>query len=400
MALRTQSRPPLRTLSIILSVAAVILWLLPLLVKSPVLFPPGPAFIDIFVYKGRFTVYHSLKFFTSRAFSAFAYPPGGAPIYAAFYATADSVQTYLTLAAVSSITAIIAACLYLRRHAASHLIPLLLLCSFPLVFLVQRANIEIILWIVIALGILVYLRGYAILAAFLFGLAASVKLYPIFLLGLFLKRKQDTPAFLVGLTTAVMALLAACAYSGPTLLVAANGFTHGIGSFQDHYIDKVSKVEVIFDHSLFSPLKYSAFQQHTSPAAWTHTYYLVAGTFALLLFLRIRSFPALNRIVFLLVAMVCLPPVSFTYTLVHLYLPALLLCAALCSPRTPPTTAVATLALLLFITLPLPSLTVLLPGYSASQPFPCGPLQSLCLLAVLILTTLKPWPTTTLPSTL
>ena len=374
-----------------LSAVAAILWLLPLFASHSVLFPAGPGFEDIIVYQGRFTVYHTLKFFTSRAFSGFAYPPGAAPIYEVFYATSDAVQAYLLLAGATTLTALAAAYLFLRRNGSAKLFPLLLFFCFPLIFLIQRANIEIVLWVIIVLGVLAYRRGAAILAAVLFGIAASIKLYPILLLGLFLKpasrrTRQDLPAFAIGLVTTVVALIAATAYTGPTFLLAAHGFTTGVDRFQDHYVDTVSKVEVAFDHSLFSPLKYLAYSNHASPAPWTQTYYLIAGTFALLLFVRVRTLPFLNRAVFLLAAMVSLPPVSFTYTLVHLYLPLLLLlCALAASRKPPPATAVIVCALLLFLMLPLVSLYVF-------QPLPTGPIQSFVLLAILILSALTAWP--------
>ena len=374
-----------------LAAVAAILWLLPLFASHSVLFPSGPNFEDIVVYQGRFTVYHTLRFFTSRAFSGFAYPPGAAPIYEAFYATSDAIQAYLVLAGATTLAALAAAYLCLRRNGAAKLfLPLLLFC-FPLIFLIQRANIEIVLWIIVVLGVLAYRRGMAILAAILIGIAASIKLYPILLLGLFLKpasrrTRQDLPAFAVVLVTAIVALIAATAYTGPTFLLAAHGFTTGVDRFQDHYVDTVSRVEVAFDHSLFSPIKYWAYSNHASPAPWTLTYYFIAGAFALLLFVHVRTLPFLNRIVFLLAAMVSLPPVSFTYTLVHLYLPLLLLLCALATSRTTlPATAVAVCALLLFVMLPLVSLYVF-------QPLPTGPIVSFTLLAVLILSALTAWP--------
>jgi hypothetical protein len=371
------------------AILASILWLLPLFSPHSVLFPGGPNYADILVYKGRFTVYHSLKFFTSRAFSGFAYPPGAAPIYEFFYQTSNALATYLTLATITALAALTAAWLYLRRNGIARLFPLLLLFSFPLVFLIQRANIEIVLWIVVALGIVAYRRSTPLPAGVLFGLAASVKLYPIFLLGLFLKRRSQLPAFFVGLTTAILALIAATAYTGPTFLQAASGFTTGLGRFQDHYVETVSSVELIFDHSLFAPLKYQAYLQHISPAPWTHIYYLIAGTFALLLFLRVRTLPAINRIVFLVAAMVSLPPVSFTYTLVHLYLPLLLLLGLIAASRTvPPPTAIVVLALLLFLLLPLMAVQAL---HNGTPPWPTGPMQSCALLAILVLTALTPW---------
>ena len=367
-------------------IAAAILWLIPLFASSPLIFPAGPAFEDIIVYKGRFTLYHTAKFFTSRAFSGFAYPAGAAPIYEAFYKTSNPTQTYLLLAAIATIAALTAAFFFLRRSNAARLFLPLLLFTFPLIFLIQRANIEIVLWLIIALGLIAYRRGLAILAAILFGIAAAVKLYPILLLGLFLKRKKDLPAFLIGLLTAVVTMYAAVAYAGPSVAIAANGFFRGVDRFQDHYVDTVSKVEVAFDHSLFSPIKYFTYTNHTSPAPWTTLYYVTAGAFALLLFLRVRTLPFLNRVVFLVAAMVSLPPVSFTYTLVHLYVPTLLLLAALATFRTrPPATAIAALMLLLFLMLPIMSLSIL-------TPLPTGPIQSCALFILLILTVLTPWP--------
>jgi hypothetical protein len=369
---------------------AAILWLLPLLTTHPILFPSGPNFEDILVYKGRFTLYHSAKFFTSRAYSAFAYPAGAAPIYALFYATSDATTTYLLLAAVATLSAFTAAFLYLRHHAATKLFLPLLLFSFPLIFLIQRANIELTLWLIVALGIVAYRRNLAILAAVLFGIAAAIKLYPILLLGLFLKPKaarsrQDLPAFTTGVLTFILATATAIATTGPTFAVAAHGFFTGVDKFQGHYVDTVSKVEIAFDHCLFSPIKYLAYTQHLSPAPWRSTYYVCAALLALALFLRVRTLPFLNRIVFLVAAMVCLPPVSFTYTLVHLYLPMLLLLGALLTTaKPPPPTAMAALALLLFLTLPLVSLRVL-------TPIPTGPIQSFALLALLVLSAVTPW---------
>jgi hypothetical protein len=383
--LRTSKLPsPLNALLYLFAAIAAILWLLPLVSSHSVLFPAGPNYEDIIVYKGRFTVYHSAKFFTSKTFSGFAYPPGAAPIYEAFYRTSDALLTYLIVAYTTAVIALIAAYRYLHRNRIGNLFPLFLLFSFPLIFLIQRANIELILWIIVALGILAYRRGLGLIAAVLFGLAAAVKLYPIFLLGLFLKRRQDLPAFAVGCLTAVVALIAATAYAGPTFVFAAHGFINGVGNFQGHYVDTVSRVEVAFDHSLFSPIKYWAYSHHTTPAPWTQLYYLTAGTFALLLFLRVRTMPTLNNIVFLTTAMVSLPPVSFNYTLVHLYLPMLLLLAALTAARTNPTAAL-TLALILSLMLPLIALSII-------HPIPAGPIQSFTLLAILILCAITPWP--------
>lgn len=367
--------------------AAVLLWLLSLTVSRPTIFPSGPTYEDIIVYKGRFTLYHTARFFTSRAYSAFAYPAGAAPIYEAFYSTSNALQTYLLLCTGTIALALLSAFAFLKKHAAASLfLPLLFLC-FPMVFLVQRANIEIVLWALVAVGLILYCRGLAIPAAMLFGIAAAVKLYPILALGLFLKRKRDLPALIIGVSSAIAAMIAAIAYTGPTFMIAAKGFFTGVNRFQDHYVDVVSKVEVAFDHCLFSPFKYYAYAHHVSPAPWKQTYFLLAATLAIVLFLRVRTMPFLNRVIFLIAAIVSLPPVSFTYTLVHLYVPLLFLLVALAgSRRQPPATAIMALVLLCFLMLPLMGLTAL------DATLPTGPAQSAALLCLLLLCAMQPWP--------
>jgi hypothetical protein len=395
------SAPPwlLRLLSAFAVVAAV-LWILPvtpMLTGHPfaftALFPGGRAFADILVYHARFTLFHTRKFFlVTRGISAFAYPAGAAPVYEVFNSFAHPDIAYLDVAAAwtAIFTAITWAILAKASSAgtATRLYMRLALLSFPLIFLIERANIELILWMIVAIGILAYRKGYAVPAAILFGVAASMKLYPIFLLGLFLKRRRDLPAFAIGIVTALAATAFAIAYAGPTFSIAAHGFYVGVDRFQDHYAETVRSAEIDFDHSLFSPIKYWSYVQHQSLQAWMTPYYLCAGAFAGLLYLRVRTLPFLNRVIFLVAAMVSLPPVSYSYTLIHLFLPVVLFVAALLKTRNAPTTAKLAFAAMLFMLLPLVAL-------SAWQDIPAGPIQSLGLLFLLPLAAISPWEDTT-----
>jgi hypothetical protein len=103
----------------------------------------------------------------------------------------------------------------------------------------------------------------------------------------------------------------------------------------------------------------------------------------------VRTFPFLNRTVFLTTAMVALPPVSFTYTLIDLYVPAFFLVGAFLNFRTrPPATAILGLLLILFVALPIMAISSLSPG------LPTGPIQSCALLLLLIVSAIAPWPET------
>ena len=268
----TNSARSLTRILYVFAAVSALLWtigLLPILHghASP-LYPYGPNFEDILVYKGRFTLFHTKAFFTSRKFSGFAYPAGCSVIYAALYATPNAITTYLLLAAAATFAALATTFAYLKRAAALSLFLPLLFLSFPFLFLIQRANVELILVLLVAFGILAYLRGLTYAAAILFGLAAACKLYPIFLLGLFLKRKRDIPAFAAGLVTAIVAMCAAISFAGPDFSTAAYGFFHGVDRFQDHYAVTVRSAEINWDHCFFSPVKYySSEKSHTTRTA-------------------------------------------------------------------------------------------------------------------------------------
>jgi hypothetical protein len=378
---------PIRTLLLSLAAVAAILWLLSLLAHHTVLYPPGSYFIDLNVYTYRFTFFHTPEFFTYQATSVFAYPAAAAVLYRLFYATGNAQFTYFVLAALVVAISLAVTHFRFRTQGTAWLMPaFLLVAAFPFLFCVQRANIELILCVLTAAGLVLAWRGRLIPAASLFGVAAALKLYPILLLGLFLNRRRNLPAFAVGVLTAIALTLAAIAFTGPTFSFAAHGFLHGVSQFQDHYVDKVNFDEVYFDHSLLSPFKYIAAIRHLDLARWRIAYYATAGSLALILFLRVRTFPFLNRAVFLVAALLALPPVSFTYTLIHLYAPCLLLLPLLAKPSPAvPRGAIAAAALMLVLLLPLSALRVL--GVE-----PTGPIAAIVLGLLLITPAFAPWP--------
>ena len=305
-------------------------------------FPLGnkfPAFDDILIYRYRFLTYHTAAFFRPHIYSrrypwpppAFAYPPGAAPVYAFFYRFAHPDALYLAIMALWTLGISLGAWRTLRGVArsatsANRLALTLPLFSFPVIFLAQRANLELFVWMLITAAVLCVLRDRDTPAAALFALAAAIKLYPLLLLGLFISRRHAIRSLLVGVAVVAGVTLAAIAYTGPTFSVALHGFVDGVLRFKTQHAEATRHVEAIFDHSLFSPLKLPSLRGEVAPAAWTTPYYVVAGLGTLaLFFLRVRHLPLLNRLVFLTCAMILLPPVSYEYTLVHLYLSLLLL---------------------------------------------------------------------------
>ena len=360
---------------------------------------PGPLLEDLVVYLSTFRSFHTAQFFHPDHFSGFAYPPGAAVVYRAFYALPRLKVGYFTACVIWTLFGIASVYrAFTRRGLSSPAAAALALSgvlAFPLVFLVQRGNIEIVLWIVSTLGILAYLRGRPYLAAVLWGIAACIKIYPILLVGLFLGRRLrgQTGPFLVGIGTAILCTVAALWYVGPSIGIASHGFLQGVQGFQGSYAQTVRTGEIGFDHSLFSIVKLLAILSGSSAGPLLHPYYLVAGAIALLVFfLRVRHLPFANRLVFITVGFTLLPPVSYEYSLVHLYAPAALLLLSCIIPAGDPERnagssrpSIAALACLAVLFLPINLFVVRGLLYA-------GQIQALLLLLLGALAAAHPWP--------
>jgi hypothetical protein len=235
-----------------------------------------------------------------------------------------------------------------------------------------------------------YRKGNRYGAAVLFGLAASIKLYPIFLLGLLLKDKRSWPALLTGLSSAFAATLLAIVYCGPGLRFALHGFVEGLVRFKSEHAEAARIMEAPFDHSLFAAIKDFYLTGNASPAKWVGTYYLLAGGIATsLFFLRVRKLPFLNRLTFITVAMITLPPVSYEYTVVHLYLPLLGLSCILLSFFAQPRVRLPAPPLVAFACILLAMTPI---GMLANGRFAYAGLVQLAALLCLLASTMYPWP--------
>ena len=234
-----------------------------------------------------------------------------------------------------------AACLFfrnirgigLRRFPAAILVLSTLLFSYPLLFLFETGNIEIFTCILTAAGMWCVLKRRHGSAATLWGAAAAMKIYPILLLGIFLSRAKWR-SVAVGIAAFALISVLSMWFIGPTIHIAFMGSISGVSGFVSTYAERLKIVELPFDHSLLALTKIFAFEMahRTGTLAYlTKPYILIAGTAALLaFFLRAWRLPITNQLLFLFTAMLALPPVSYDYTLVHLYAPwAMLVVVAL-----------------------------------------------------------------------
>ena len=294
------------------------------------------AFGDLWHYIPLFSRIHTAGFFQQA--DRFAYPAPCALAYQLLYAFGSGRLVFFF--GLYAVTLLFSATLFARgllragltKAQAIGLVALLICTSDPWWILLDRANIELFVYIFLASGTWAYLRRQPVLAAVLWSLAGAMKLYPLVLLALFLHRRTLRP-LLTGLLTFAATLIGSLWYVGPTVRVAAVGSLDGMAGFLSSYAATARRIELNHDHSLLGALKeiFSLHMMHIG----THLKWLSQGyeaavfiVFPILYFVWIRKLPALNQLCLDLIAIVLLPPVSYDYTLVHLYLVIGIVCVS------------------------------------------------------------------------
>ena len=208
-----------------------------------------------------------------------------------------------------------------------------LLLGFPLQFLLDRGNIEGVIWLLIVLGFVAFARNRMLISAIVWGLAASMKVFPGLLFVLFLARRRFG-TFAVAIAATVAFSVLALAGIGPTIRQAAAESSKSAAFLMNSYI--IPDDNVGFDHSLFEGIKHVIYvaeafdKQRTTPLIIStlpanrialRVYNIVIPLAALLLYwFHLRRLPLLNQFIAYIILCVSLPYVSGDYTLVHMYI--------------------------------------------------------------------------------
>lgn len=287
-----------------------------------------PNFIDLLEYVPTFRMVHTAAFFHNA--HVVAYPPFGGAVFGLVYATGHAVWTYLASAALVLGFAAYAAWRVLvgegiRRGVAAGFVATVTVASFPLWRMVPQGNIELYLWACVALGVWAWMRDRDGWAAVLWGLAAAMKLYPMALMILLLRRGRWWSAA-VGVLVFVVATLGSMLWIGPSLPIAWHGALGGVFGYQGNRVAAWTVQDLAGNHSLFTLVKVVAVLAHREPEAFTRAYYVAAALGFLAIWgERAWKLPRVNRLLLVTLFMVMLPPLSYFHTLVHLYAPWLLL---------------------------------------------------------------------------
>ena len=189
--------------------------------------------------------------------------------------------------------------------------------SYPLLFLLQRGNIEILIWCVCTVGIWCFFKGQFTVAAVLIGLAASLKLYPIVFLGLFLPSRKYRQ-FVIGIAFMALVTVLSLYAIGPTIGAAAKWDSIQIQAFSKYYAARLWALG--YDHSFFGLIKLVTLPWRPNLTPWIRPYTAAVAAISIALyFVRIWRIPIANQILALSILSVTLAPVSYDYTLLNLY---------------------------------------------------------------------------------
>jgi len=297
-----------------------------------------PLFGDLMEYPGTYQLLHSAAFFFNVAgnpwaypmFSPVAYPPFAAAVMAPLYAFPIPELLYLLVSGAWLAVLVGWVGRGLVRVgvalATAVLMPLsLVLISFPIERLVHQGNIEIVLWMLTALGVLAFLRGHDDAAAVLWGLAAAMKLFPLVLLVLLLPRRKWR-AFAEGVATFVGATVWALWWLGPSVRVAWAGTMVNVFRYQGARTAEWTLRELVANHSLIEVAKIVAMIAHYPMDKLTLPYFACgAAVMGAALFGKLWKMPVANQVLAVSTFMVMFPPISYYHALVHMVAPLVLL---------------------------------------------------------------------------
>ena len=289
------------------------------------------AFSDLTIFIPQFLHFRQQNFYTASEFPL-TYPALSDILIAVLLSNGHGVLTFCVAVAVAVLAAVWITANALARHglsraAACGLVGWFVLTSFPLYFDLSRANIEFFNCLCLAAGISLCWRKHWNAGAVFLGLAVACKLYPVILLG-FLVGQRKYRATVTALVSAALATLGSLAVLGPSITQAQRQISAGLTYFDRRWVIVLSRGASTFDHSLFGGYKlicYHLVHQADFQRA-SRVYLFVAVLLAVALYFgRIIHLPATNQIVILTTLAVLIPPVSYDYTLLALYIPLIVL---------------------------------------------------------------------------
>jgi hypothetical protein len=349
-------------------------------------------FTDFFGFNEQFHQWGTPDFFDiSKGHGYFMYPAPLVHVFRFFFALPHPRTCFILILLAVSVSLALAFVNVLRKQGLATMQCVLFagsatVLSYPLIFLIQRCNIEFVIWLISTIGVWCFFTDRTTTSAIFIGLAASLKPYPFIFLGLFLPRRKYAD-FILGLATFAAVTIVSLYAIGPTISAAARWDAVQLAAFSKYYVGDVWALG--YDHSFFGLVKALTLHWHPNYFAWARPYSITVATISVVLyFLRIWGLPITNQILALSVLSVTLAPFSSDYTLLNLYPAfAMLTVLALQAQRRGTSVPYLTTYMVLFALIFTPESYVIFRGerYGAQ-------LRAICLIVMLVLALVKPMP--------
>lgn len=205
----------------------------------------------------------------------------------------------------------------------------IILISYPFLYAYDRANVEIFLFIFLALFMLFYHKKWFILSSIMLAVAISMKLYPAVLIVLFIHKKQLKPLLFTMLFTVIFTSIGYI-YTGANFA----GILENLQYYNVHV--QLFPLGLTFSHSLFNLIRVPLLlftdvphlEQYIQWIASIEPIYVVA-VLSLFMFISLYLIFVNKKlwkcILILFLVMISFPFVSQDYTLIHLTIPLLIL---------------------------------------------------------------------------
>jgi hypothetical protein len=314
--------------------------------RNTLLYDPGARFTDFTSSSARIRHFGDPRMLSSheyggKDYAVFPYPIPAVYPHLFYNQFSRPLRFYLaSVLAVAFAGAITLAIKLTSLGSASRLPYLVVLVTsltpFPLLFLLDRGNLEGLIWFLVMLGVWLFYKKSYYGSAIVLALAASMKIFPALLFLLFIAKKKYAVFAVASLTVVVVTVLS-LAGVGPTLKQAVLDSSLSGGMLTANYIVGFRPWEIGWDHSIMAGVKQALYilsrlrhVTHDPKDLWIQVpgvqravavYGILAPlSFAILYWRRLFALPILNQLIAFLLLSVLLPFVSNEYTLVHVYI--------------------------------------------------------------------------------
>ena len=290
--------------------------------SAPYYFVPGDLFQDFQAFRPRFRLFGTDAFFTQFPGQYAMYPAPLLYPIALFMRFQHPIREFLlvSIGVVIAFAAVLFKALRstgINSGSAGLFTITALLTSYPVLFLIQRGNLEILIWVPVSLGLILFIRKKYGWAAVAFGLAVALKLYPFMFLSLLVVRRRFKEVGIAVLTALAVTTLSLWEL-GPSLAAAFRWNSIQLQAFGKYFA--ASEWALGYDHSFFSLVKLVTLSLHPDLTPFVRTYTISAAALGILIFvLFLWRIPQLNHILVVSILSVTIPPVSYDYTLLSLY---------------------------------------------------------------------------------